>query len=88
MKVYCYTTRPSLDLVCSVNGCKTLFPDNWPGGAPRQDECTSIEQVKQFITETNAKKVMFGFRDNGIPVRAVSVDDPKVDKALKKIARY
>jgi hypothetical protein len=84
--VFC-TIGGSMNNVCHISTVHTRFPSNWKGNT-RQDECKSIEAIKKFIQETKAEFVMFGVRSNGIPNRAVDVNNTeKLEKAFKRFEK-
>jgi hypothetical protein len=84
--VYC-TIGGSLNDVCHVSTCKTLYPANWPRST-RQDECNSTDDIKKFISETGTEFVSFAVRASGIPAGAVKVSDTeKFEKVLRRFEK-
>jgi hypothetical protein len=77
----------SMNNVCHISTVKILYPPTWKTD-PRQEECGSIDEIKDYITRTGAELVMFGIRSNGIPNRAVDVaSTEKLDKAFKRLEK-
>jgi hypothetical protein len=84
--VFC-TIGGSMRNVCHIRTEKSIYPESWPYD-PKQTQCESIEAIRKYIEDTKMEFVMFGVRSNGIPNRAVSVNDAeKLDKALKKFEK-
>ena len=87
MKTVFCTIGGSMNNVCHISTVRTLFPSSWKGNT-RQDECKSVEAIRKFIQETKAELVMFAIRSNGIPNRAVSINDAeKLEKAFRKFEK-
>ena len=84
--VFCHMGG-SMQNVCHISTTEVMFPPTWSYD-PRQEKCEGIEAIREYLAETKAEFIMFGVRSNGIPNRAVDVNDTvKLDKALNKFEK-